>query len=119
MVLFAPAVVVVYVLNDQKWLIIVPVVLVALGLFIAVLPLKRKITPEQWASELEPHLLGTDGEWGWDDATSVSLANPQLEILRGKLRKFDFLASSERRKEFEGIIAALKRGEIPEVTDDW
>ena len=118
-ILFVPAAVVAYLLNDSKWLVIMPAAIVALGLFVAALPIKRKVTPEQWASELEPHLLGTDGPWDWDDATSIALANPKLEVLRRKLPKFDALSSDERRKEFENVVATLKRGEIPEVSDDY
>ena len=118
-ILFVPAAVVAYLLNDSKWLVIVPIGIVVLALFVAGLPIKRKVTPQQWAVELEPHLLGTDGRWDWDDATSIAIANPKLEILRGKLRKFDMLTSDERRREFEMVIAALKRGEIPDVSDDY
>ncbi len=117
-VLLVPATITAYLLNDSKWLIIIPVGIVALALAVAVLPIRRKVSPEQWALELEPHLLGTDGTWDWDDATSIALADPRLEAIRGKLRKFDMLTSDQRRKEFESIIAALKRGEIPEVSDD-
>ena len=118
-ILLVPAGVLAYLLNDTKWLVIIPCGIVVLALVVAALPIKRKVNPEQWASELEPHLLGTDGPYDWDDATSITLADPGLEALRAKLSKFDMLASDERRREFEGIIAALKRGEIPEVNDDW
>jgi hypothetical protein len=117
-VLFVPAAIVAYFLNDAKWLVIIPVGIVAVGLTVAVLPIKRKVTPEKWAQELEPHLLGTDGRWDWDDATSVTLADPRLEAIRRKLPKFDMLTSDQQRREFESIIAALKRGEIPEVGYD-
>ncbi len=117
-ILFVPAAIVAYFLNDSKWLVIVPVGIAVVALAVAALPSKRKVTPEQWARELEPHLLGTDGTWDWDDATSIALANPGLERLRGKLHKFDMLPTDERRKEFESIIAALKRGETPDVSDN-
>src|SRR5438132_14304578 len=42
----------------------------------------RKVTPEQFADELERHLLGTDGEWGWDDTTSIAIADERLDNLR-------------------------------------
>jgi hypothetical protein len=86
-VLFVPAAIAAYLLNEPKWLIFIPLGIVAIVLAIAALPIKRKVTPEQWALELEPHLLGTDGKWGWDDATSVALADPRLEAIRSKLPK--------------------------------
>ncbi len=118
-ILFVPAGIAAYLLNDSKWLVIIPIAIAAVAVFIAALPLKRKVTPQQWASELEPHLLGTDGKWDWDDATSIALADSRLEALRVKLHKLDLLPTDERRREFESIIAALKRGEIPDVSDDW
>jgi hypothetical protein len=113
-----PAAVAAYLLNDPKWLVIIPIGIVALAVVVAALPSKRKVTPEDWALDLERHLLGTDGTWGWDDAISVRLADPRLEALRTKMPKFDSLASEERRSEFAAIVAALKRGEILEVDDD-
>jgi hypothetical protein len=47
-------------------------------LLVAALPIKRKITPQQWADDLEKYLLGSDGAWDWDDATSVRLADERL-----------------------------------------
>ncbi len=117
-ILFVPAAVIAYFRSDSKWLLIIPVWVVLAALFVAALPIWRKVTPQKWAAELEPHLLGTDGPWDWDDATSVGFADPRLEALRGKIHKFDVLSSDELRKEFESIIAALKRGEIPDVSDN-
>jgi hypothetical protein len=117
--LFIPAVITAYFLNDPKWLVIIPVAIVAVGLSVAALPIKRKVTPEQWALELEPHLLGTDGTFDWDDAIRVRLADPRLEALRLKMSKFDLLPSEQRRHEFASVIAALKRGDIPDISDDW
>ncbi len=117
-ILFVPAVVTAYLLHDSGWLVTIPSAIVTIALIVAALPIRRKVSPEQWASELEPHLLGTDGPWDWDDATSVALADPRLEALRGKLSRFDAIASEEQQREFANIIAALKRGEIPDVGDD-
>ena len=117
--LFVPAAVAAYLLNDSKWLVIVPLSIVALMVIVAALPIKRKVTPQQWAAELEPHLLGTDGQWGWDDAIGARLADPRLEAVRAKMSKFDLLPTEERRREFASVIAALKRGEIPDISDDW
>jgi hypothetical protein len=116
-ILFVPAAIVAYFTGQTKWLVIIPAVIVLVALFIAALPIKRKVTPQQYAMELEAHMLGTDGAWGWDDSTSIAIADPKLDALRVKLHKFDLLPTEERRKEFEGIIDALKRGEIPKVND--
>jgi len=83
-----------YFLNDPKWLMIIPVAILVVGLTVAALPIKRKVTPERWALELEPHLLGTDGTFDWDDAISVRLTDPRLEALRLKMSEFDSLPTA-------------------------
>lgn len=117
-IVFLAAAVVAYVVHDSKWFWIIPLCIVLLALLIAALPLKKKITPQEWAAELEPHLLGTEGPFDWDDATGVKLADPRLETLRCKLGKFDLLSTEEQRKRFETVIDALKHGEIPDLSDD-
>lgn len=85
-------------------------------LIIAALPIPRKVTPQQFADELERHLQGTEGPWDWDDATSVRMADKRLDQLRLSLAvRFDMLSHEEDRNEFQTIIAALRRGEIPQV----
>ena len=87
-----------YFLHSPVWLVVMPAILVILMLVVAALPIKRKITSQQWADELEKHLLGTDGAWGWDDATSVTLADERLESLRLRLvPDFDLLNTPERK----------------------
>jgi len=83
---------------------------------IAALPSKRKITLEEFANELERHLLGSEGEMDWDDVTSVSISDTRLERLRLSFGpRFDSLARQEDRNELSSIIAALRRGEVPDV----
>ena len=77
---------------------------------------KRKVSPEQLAEELEKHLLGIEGKWDWDDTTSIALADERLERIRLGLPKFDLLTRPAVREELESIIAALRRGEFPEIT---
>lgn len=89
------------------------VLLVALRMVLG----KRQVTPQQFADELEKHFLGTDGAWGWDNTTSISIADARLDRLRKKLYKFDSLARKSRKEEFKEVIAALRRGEIPDVDD--
>lgn len=117
LVLFLPAVLTAYVLHNLAWLVVVPLGIILLALFIAALPIKRKVTPEQFADELERHLLGTGGPWDWDDTTSVTIADPRLEEVRSRLGPNLASLSHEKDKdELRAIIAALRRGELPEVT---
>ena len=87
---------------------------VVLGLMAAALPIKRKVTPAEWGAELEQHLLGTGGDYVWDDATSATIADPRLEAVRQRLWNFCSLCDDEKRAEFERIVQILKRGEIPD-----
>jgi hypothetical protein len=79
---------------------------------------KRNVTPQQFADELEGHLVGSGGAWDWDRTTSSTIRDERLDKLRGTLPKFDSLILEENRREFEEIIAALRRGEVPEVNPD-
>jgi hypothetical protein len=115
LILFVQAIMVAYLLNSRRWLLLVPLGIIALAVIVAALPLKRKVTPEQFADELERHLLGTGGDWDWDDTTSVVISDPRLEQLRRALPKFDSLKLEKDRDELKAIIAALRRGEVPEV----
>jgi hypothetical protein len=73
----------------------------------------RDITPQQWAMELERHLLGDEGAHDWDATTSEALADKRLTTLQSRLADFDRLDTPEKTERFREIIAALKRGEIP------
>jgi hypothetical protein len=117
LVLFLPAALTAYVLHNLAWLVVVPFGIIVLALFVAALPIKRKVTPEQFADELERHLLGTGGSWDWDDTTSVAIADPRLEEVRSRLGpNLDSLSHEKDKEELRAIIAALRRGELPEVT---
>src|SRR5258708_29129551 len=82
LVLFLPAILTAYFLHNLVWLVVVPFGIIVLALFIAALPVKRKVTPEQFADELESHLLGTGGPWDWGGTRSISIADPRLEAVR-------------------------------------
>ena len=111
--LLVPGLVAAYFLHSYSWILIGPGFMVVLMLIIAALPIKRKITPQAWADDLEKHLLGTEGPYDWDDATSVRLADERLENLRCRLSDFDTLATPEKREELRQIVEALRRGDIP------
>jgi hypothetical protein len=115
LVLFVPAILTAYFLQSAIWLLIIPVAIIILALFVAARPSRRKITPEQFAGELERHLLGTEGQWDWDDTTSIAIADERLERIRWNLSKFDSLMQEKDKEELKAIIAALRRGELPEA----
>jgi hypothetical protein len=111
MVLFLPAALTAYALHSPIWFVVVPIGIIVLALTIAALPLKRKVTREQFADELESHLLGTEGPWDWDDTSSVAIADPQLEKVRLSLGpNLDSLSEDKDKDELRAIIAALRRG---------
>lgn len=117
LVLFLPAALTAYGLHNLAWLFVVPFGIIVLALFIAALLFKRKVAPEQFADELERHLLGTEGPWDWDDTTSVAIADPRLEAVRSRLGpNLDSLSHDQDKDELRAIIAALRRGELPETT---
>lgn len=117
LVLFVPAAATAYVLHNLHWFLIVPFGIIVLVFLLAALPIKRKrkVTPEEFADELEKHLLGTEGKWDWDDVTSVAIADDRLELIRWELPKFDRLSDEKEREELRSLIDVLRRGEIPEV----
>jgi len=116
LILVVPAILAATIFHSVWLLVGVPAGLIVLWAALGKWGPRRKVTPAQFADELEQHLLGTGGKWDWDDTTSIAIADENLDKLRCKLSKFDLLALPERRDELAGIIAALRRGEIPEVS---
>jgi hypothetical protein len=105
------------VLHSPTWAFLGPVAVIAVTLGIAALPLKRKVTPKEFADELERHLQGTDNDDDWDRTSSVRIFNPLLEGVRRSLSdRFDSLSNPEDREELRQIIETLRRGEFPRAT---
>jgi hypothetical protein len=73
------------------------------------------MAPEQLADRLERHLLGTEGPWDWDDTTCMRVADERLDALVRTLSRFDYLATQGEKNELANIVAALRRGEIPDA----
>jgi len=117
LVLFLPTALTAYVLHNLAWLVLVPFGIIVLAFIMGAMSSKRKVTPEQFAHELERHLHGTGGPWDWDDTTSVAIADPRLEEVRLRLgSNLDSLSHEKDKDELRAIIAALRRGELPEVS---
>jgi hypothetical protein len=76
--------------------------------------LQTKISPQEFADELERHLDGMDNDDDWDRASSVRISNRLLEQVRLSLSdRFDSLSTPQDREELRQIIEALRRGEFP------
>ena len=117
LILFLPAAATAFLLHNLALFFVVLFGIIVLFFLLAVLPIKRKrkVRPEEFADELEKHLLGTEGKWDWDDVTSVPIADNRLELIRWGLPKFDRLSDEKDREELQALIAALRRGQVPEV----
>ena len=122
LVLFAPGILIAYIFQSGIWLIVTPVAIVLIAVLASTIRRglnpdigKQMVTPEQFADELERHLLGTEGKWDWDDITSRRIADERLERISRDLSRFDSLSQEKDREELRALIAALRRGEIPEV----
>jgi MFS family permease len=103
-----------YLLHSAGWAIVIFAALIGLMLCIAALPIGRKVSPQQYADELEHHLLGTEGEWDWDQTSSVRLSNPHLEQIRRSLEdRFDSLSTSQDREDLRRIIDVLRIDKVP------
>jgi hypothetical protein len=113
LLLFSPPIVVAYFARHYIWLGVIPAGIVLLALILSSLYQKPKtVTPEQFAGQLERHLLGTEGKLDWDCVTSVPVADPRLERIRSKLAKFDALSEEKDTEELRALIARLRRGEF-------
>jgi hypothetical protein len=88
-----------------------PVVMAAALFVVAALPIRRKVTPEEFANELQHHLDGTDKDGDWDRTTSVKISDPLLDGVRQSvIGRFDSLANLEDREELRQVIEGLRRG---------
>jgi hypothetical protein len=117
-ILTVPETIMAVMLHSALWTVIVPLALVILLIALGIVGRKREVTRQQFANDLEKHLLGTEGAWAWDKTTSLAVSDERLDRLRGKPWRFDSLILKRRQEEFKEIIAALRRGEVPDVKDD-
>lgn len=115
LILLVPGILVAYLSQSLIWLALTPVAVILIALLIAAIPQKRNVSVEEFADELERHLLGTEAKWDWDDVTSVAIADGRLDRIRGNLPKFDTLHQEKDREELKALIEAIRRGEFPEV----
>lgn len=115
-IVLGPGLVTSIVLHRLVWAVAIPLATFAVLICVAALPIKRKVSLENYANELERHLLGQDGVGEWGQTSSVRIADDRLERLRVSLpRSFDDLPSEEDRTELKRIIECLRRGEVPEL----
>ena len=122
LVLFVPTTLTAYLMDSAIWLIVVPLGIIALvmivavlaALLVALLDIKPKLTPQQFADKLERHLLSwTEGKED-DDTLPFAIADERLEKLAWEIQAFDLREERDKDK-LRAIIAALRRGEVPEA----
>jgi hypothetical protein len=75
------------------------------------------VTPQQLADELERSLFDTENQPDWDSVYSLQIRDRRLDQLRSSLMKFDSSALNGREDELRDVIAALRRGEIPNIRE--
>lgn len=76
---------------------------------------KWDVTPQQLVDELGK---GMNDAHEWDDLTTSSIRDNDLDRLLDRLtRKVKHPELPEYREELTQVIAALRRGEIPEISD--
>jgi hypothetical protein len=116
-----------YVLHNAAWLVAVPIgicgLILTLAFVLGVLERlfgigRRKGSPEEFANALEKCLLGQEPDPGWDEPMEVTLADPRLEQVRRNLcldPNLYQLATEKDRDKLRAIIAALRRGDLPDA----
>jgi len=114
-----------YFLRNPAWLIGFPItifaLMCALAFIFSTLNIvfgigRRKGTPEEFANALERYLLGEAPDRGWDEPMEVALADPRLEAVRRRLSEnLHSLTREEGTAELRSVIAALRRGDLPNV----
>jgi len=112
----APCLIVGMAFDNAVWAILLALAATGFLLVMATLPVKRKVSPSEYADELERHLCGKDADHEWDTTTSVRLKDSRLERLRRSLPdSFDELRTEEDRMSLRRVIDALRNGEFPDL----
>lgn len=112
---FGPAILVSYLSRSLIWLILMPFATILVAFLVAAFKPKRKLTPDQFADELEKYLLRPKNEMYWDDVMCISVADERLERVLWQLWKLEFEPREKQNEELKAVIAAIRRGELPEL----
>ena len=80
--------------------ILIPIAIIA-GFFSK--PIQR--TPAEVEGFIRDFIEGTGGEWDWDDFTSVSIANPELESIRQDADLIVLPVTPEGEEELRRLLA--------------
>jgi hypothetical protein len=115
LVLFGPALLVAYLSHSLIWLIVMPFATILVAFVVAASKPKRKLTPDQFADRLEKYLLNPENEMDWDDVMCISVADERLERILWQLWKLDSEPREKQKEELKAVIAAIRRGDLPEV----
>ncbi len=112
--LLLPGIIAGLLLQSWLWGTSITVALLAIVGIVFYIRSKHRITPQTWAAQLEKHLLGTEGPYDWQHATSKTFADKKLDTLRVRIAsEYKALDTPEKKEAFQRIIDSLQRGEIP------
>jgi|GEM_PF-3218790 len=64
---------------------------------------RNRLTAADVADKIEKHLLGAEGEWDWDDFTSIPISNDDLDKIR-----IQCIESENNREELKKIVEQLR-----------
>ena len=113
--LFGPGMLAFYFSRSLVWLFATPFATIILILVLATFRPKRNLTPGQFADELERRLHKLEGAMNLDDVLCISVADDRLERILWQLRELDSAPKEKQNEELKSAIAAIRRGELPEV----
>ncbi|MDZ4380190.1 MAG: hypothetical protein U0942_02490 [Parvibaculum sp.] len=109
-------------IEGWRALALLPVILIAspiLKLIDILLPSRGiERTPAEVAGFIYDFIEGSGGDWGWDDFTSIPIADPHLEAIRAEAEMVQLPITPEGMGKLRELLArarALKTASLPEI----
>lgn len=89
-------------------IVAVPLALIA-GLMSTLFGSKARLSAAEVAKYLRDYIEGTGSEWDWDDFTSVSVADPQLDDIRRRAAEVTAPDAGGSPAVLEQLLAKAER----------
>lgn len=71
--------------------------------------MKQRNNAAYVATTIREFLAGRGGEWDWDEFTSCSLRDPQLDSIRQRARAVELPVGDDERLSLEGLAEEAER----------